>query len=162
MNTRQPITLIVLFVALALTLACGSIEQTVTITLNEDDINRLIEQAVVTNDNAAPFFEITSVDVQEGFIRVYLTYHQEDGNTVSGSCDLVITVQDGKLKATITAVAIEGFSVGDERITRLNELLTEAFANAAPTDQGQVEFTSVEIGADTLKIGVKFTPVQQN
>ncbi len=158
MNTQRWISLTILATTLTLTLACGVAGRTLTITLNESDVNRLIEQALVTTTNDGVIAQVTSVDMQDGFIRVYGSYRRETGDTVTGSCDLVISAQDGMLQAEITAIDVEGFSIGDERITRLNERLAQAFAQAAADNQGQVEFTSAEISGDALKIGIKITP----
>jgi len=156
-NDNRPITLSILVTALVLTLACGLSGRTLTITINESDVNRLIERALVTDANDDLIAQVTSVDMHDGFIRVSGTYRRETGATVSGSCDLVIRAQDGMLQAEITAIDVEGFSVSDARIANLNERLTKAFAQAAAGNQGQIEFTSVEITADALKIGVKLT-----
>jgi hypothetical protein len=88
-------------------LACGG-SATVPITLSEEDVNRIIQNSTVTTGPHELLVEISSVDMQDGFIRINGTHEREDGTTVSGSCDLTFIVQDGMLRAEITAVNIAG------------------------------------------------------
>jgi hypothetical protein len=61
------------------------------------------------------------------------------------------------LEAEIIAVSIAGVDLDDERIVRVNEELTRAFAQAA-SETDEVEFTSVTITEDKLTLVVKVTP----
>ena len=147
-----PLTLAVL------ALACGG-SATIPITLSEADVNRIIQNSTVTSGPDELLVEVSSVDMQDGFIRINGTHEREDGTTVPGSCDLTFTVQDGTLMAEITAVNIAGVDLSDERITRINDELAREFTGAA-SDTDEVEFTSVTITEDALKFVIKITPSQ--
>ncbi len=149
-----PLSLIVL------TLACGG-SATIVVPLTESDVNQIIQNTTITSGPDDLLVEVSSVDMQEGFIRIHGTYEREDGTSVPGSCDLSLTTQDGALKAEIVAVSIAGIDLQDERITRINDELTKAFAAAASaSDSGEVEFTSVTITEDKLTLAIKVTPSQ--
>jgi hypothetical protein len=145
-----PLTLVVL------TLACGG-SATLVIPLTESDVNQIIQNTTITSGPDDLLVEVSSVDMQDGFIRINGTYEREDGTTIPGSCDLGLTVQDGMLEAEIIAVSIAGVDLDDERIVRINEELTRAFAEAA-SETDEVEFTSVTITEDKLTLVVKVTP----
>ncbi|MCP4544194.1 MAG: hypothetical protein GY832_44345 [Chloroflexi bacterium] len=147
-----PLTLAVL------ALACGG-SATIPITLSEEDVNLIIQNSTVTSGPDDLLVEVSSVDMQDGFIRINGTYEREDGTIVPGSCDLALTAQDGMLEAEITAVNISGIDLNDKRITRINDTLTKEFAKSA-SDTGEVEFTSVTITEDALTFVIKITPSQ--
>ena len=147
-----PLTLAVL------TLACGG-SATIPITLSESDVNTLIQNSTATSGPDELLVNVSSVDLQDGFIRINGDYEREDGTTVPGSCDLSIEVQNGMLKAEIIAVDIDGVDLDDARITRINDEMTREFAQAA-SDTDEVEFTSVTITEDTLTFVIKVTPSQ--
>jgi hypothetical protein len=147
-----PLTLAVL------ALACGG-SATIPITLSEADVNRIIQNSTITSGSDELLVEVSSVDMQDGFIRINGTHEREDGTTVPGSCDVALTAQDGMLKAEITAVNIAGIDLNDARITRINDELARDFAESA-SDTDEVEFTSVTTTEDALTFVIKITPSQ--
>ena len=158
-QTRTKLVFLLVPLTLAvLTLACGG-SATIPITLTESDVNTLIQNSTVTSGPDELLVNVSSVDMQDGFIRINGDYEREDGTTVSGSCDLSMEVQNGMLKAEIIAVDIAGVDLDDARITRINEEMTEAFSQAA-SDTDKVEFTSVTITEDKLTFAIKVTPSQ--
>ena len=158
-QTRTKLVFLLVPLTLAvLTLACGG-SATIPITLTESDVNTLIQNSTVTSGPDELLVNVSSVDMQDGFIRINGVYEREDGTTVSGSCDLSMEVQNGMLKAEIIAVDIAGVDLDDARITRINEEMTEAFSQAA-SDTDKVEFTSVTITEDKLTFAIKVTPSQ--
>ena len=156
-RTKLVFLLVPLTLAL-LALACGG-SATIPITLTESDVNTLIQNSTATSGPDELLVNISSVDMQDGFIRINGDYEREDGTTVSGSCDLGMGVQNGMLEAEIIAVDIAGVDLDDARITRINEEMTEAFSQAA-SDTDKVEFTSVTITEDKLTFAIKVTPSQ--
>ena len=156
-RTKLVFLLVPLTLAL-LALACGG-SATIPITLSESDVNTLIQNSVATSGPDELLVNISGVDMQDGFIRINGDYEREDGTTVSGSCDLSMGVQNGMLEAEIIAVDIAGVDLNDARVTRINDEMTRAFAQAA-SDTDEVEFTSVTITEDTLTFVIKVTPSQ--
>jgi hypothetical protein len=134
-------------------LACGLSTPPINVTLSESDVNRILQEAAdVAVGSDAPI-EITSVDIQEGLIRVYGTYTWQ-GITVDGSADMVLTVEDGNLYAEITSVNAQGINIEGDLIERANEELTRRFTEAASQNE-RVTFTSVTIGGDEVTLSFR-------
>ena len=153
-----------LLAVLSLACSAGSIigdttSLEVTITLSENDVNRLLRHSFVDQDEDNLLEDITSIDMQPGVIRIHGTYTNSDGATVPGSADITFSVQDGMLNGKITAVEIAGLDVNHPRVTRINDLMTKEFAKAA-SESDEVEFTSVEITEDSLEFVIQVTPSQ--
>jgi hypothetical protein len=162
-NQRYNNILMVLAVLVLASLSCsffGVNLQTrtanITVTLHEDDINRLmINSNENLDDNDVLLRKVTGIDMNEGYRRVSGTYEKANGSEATGSYDLAVRAEEGALKAEITGVDIEGVELGDRRISRLNEELSESLARSARESKGEVEFESVEITDDALTIRVK-------
>jgi hypothetical protein len=129
----------------------------VTVALSEDAVNRLLRHSFVEQDEDNLFDDITSIDMQPGFIRMHGTYTQSDGSSVPGSADLTFSAKDGGLNAEITAVDIAGLDIDHPRVTHINDVLTKAFAEEA-SENDKVEFVSVTITAEAMEITVRVTP----
>ena len=151
-GVKRVLWLIPLGIAL-LGLACGTSTPPINVSLSESDVNQILQQAAdVAVGSDAPV-EITSVDIQEGFVRVYGTYTWE-GITVDGSADLTLTVEDGNLYAEITSVDAQGIQIEGDLIERANEELTRSFTEAA-SQNDRVTFTSVAIGGDEVTLSFR-------
>ncbi|MCP4540583.1 MAG: hypothetical protein GY832_25890 [Chloroflexi bacterium] len=157
-SRAKSILLLVPMTMVVLTLACGG-SATVRIKLSEEDVNRIIQNSTVTIGPDELLVEISSVDMQDGFIRINGTHERGDGTIVPGSCDLTFTVQDSMLRAEITAVDIAGIDINEQRITRINDELAKSFTKSA-SNTDEVEFTSVTITKDALTFVIKITPSQ--
>jgi hypothetical protein len=128
--------------------ACGP--QDVTVKLKESDVNKLIQEVVVTGAPDDILVEITGVDMQAGFIRVNGEHEREDGTTVPGSFDVALSTENGVLKAEIIAVNVADIELNDSRITRINADLAKSFARAA-AEVEQVTFKSATITEDAVE-----------
>jgi hypothetical protein len=62
------------------------------------------------------------------------------------------------LNAEITAVDIAGLDIDHPRVTHINDVMAKAFAEEA-SDNGEVEFVSVNITADGMEITIR-VPLQ--
>ncbi len=153
-----------LFVALAT--ACGtsiSVDEDsveVTVPLSESAVNQLLRYSFVEQDVDNLFDDITSIDMQPGLIRMFGTYTHSDGSTVPGSADLTMSAKDGALEAEITAVDIAGLDIDHPRVTHINDVMADAFAEEASDDvitigNDQAEFVSVEITEDGMEISIR-------
>lgn len=159
-------TLILFLAALLLTsVACSfsSIQlengkAKVTITLNEQQINDLLDSS---NNNsqvesrAVLLKDITSVDMQEGILRVYGTYEAPDGREVEGSYDVAISAEDKQLHVQIMDVDIEGVDINDPRIEEANRQIESDLATSYRESNGEVEYESVEITDDAMTMVVQ-------
>jgi len=149
---------------MALVTACGttiSVDEDsveVTVPLSESAINRLLRYSFVEQDVDNLFDDITSIDMQPGLIRMFGTYTNSDGSTVPGSADLTMSAKDGALDAEITAVDIAGLDIDHPRVTRINDVMADAFAEEASDNvisNDQAEFVSVEITEDGMEITIR-------
>ncbi len=98
--------------------------------------------------------DITSIDMQPGLIRMFGTYTNSSGSSVPGSVDLTISAKDGALDAEITAVDIAGLDIDHPRVTRVNDVMSDAFADEA-SDDDEVEFVKVDIAEDGMEITIR-------
>lgn len=129
----------------------------VTIELKEDEVNRWFKDKFLHVDTQDELLEqITSVDMHEGVIRVFGTYRQADGTTADGSYDVSLGAEDGKLLAKIVAVDIQDLAVTDERVQKLNDKLAQELSKVATESRSDVQFTSVSVTEDTLKMVIDF------
>jgi len=126
----------------------------ITVELKEDDLNRILQER---NTHAGDdlLSEVTGVDIQDGFVRVFGNVKRSDGSTVSGSYDAVLKAENGALKAEITAVDIEGVSLDDPKVMQTNQDLAEGLGKAAAESNGVYEFETVSLGNDVMKFVIK-------
>jgi len=140
--------------------ACGTsiaVDSTgveITVPLSESVVNRLLRFSFVEQDDDNLLDDITSIDMQPGFIRIFGTYTNSDGSSVPGSVDLTMSAKDGALDAEITAVDIAGLDIDHPRVTHVNDVMARAFAREA-SDNDDGEFVSVDITVDGMEITIR-------
>jgi len=156
--------LVTFLLIMALATACGtsiSVDEDsveVTVPLSESAVNQLLRYSFVEQDVDNLFDDITSIDMQPGLIRIYGTYTHTDGSTVPGSADLTMSAKDGALDAEITAVDIAGLDIDHPRVTHINDVIADAFAEEASDNvisNDRAEFVGVEITEDGMEITIK-------
>ncbi len=156
--------LVPFLIIVALATACGtsiaidddSVE--ITVPLSESAVNRLLRYSFVEQDDDNLLDDITSIDMQPGLIRMYGTYTNSDGSTVPGSADVTMSAKDGALDAEITAVDIAGLDIDHPRVTHINDVMADAFAEEASDNvisNDQAEFVSVDITEDGMEITIR-------
>ena len=129
---------------------------TVTISLKENELNEMLAKSNDDiEDEDVILKEITSVDMNEGFLRLYGTYDKADGRSAEGSYDVKFDTRDGELFAEIIDVDIEGVEMGDQRIQHLNEEMSDALAKSARESKGEVEYESVSVTNEKFTMVVK-------
>ena len=153
-----PFLLIIAATACGTSIAVDSTGVEITVPLSESVVNRLLRHSVVDQDDDNLLDEITSIDMQPGFIRMFGTYTNSDGSSVPGSVDLTMSAKDGALNAEITAVDIAGLDIDHPRVTHVNDLMSDAFADEA-SDDDEVEFVNVDITEDGMEITIR-VPLQ--
>ena len=157
------VTLLVLSMLVLSTLACsfsgvtlGKGNAEVTVNLQEKGINELLQNT--TNHIGAEdilLSEITRVDLQNGMIRVFGIYTKPDGSDAEGSYDLALSAENGRIKAQITGADIEGVSLGDARVQRVNDELQKGLEESYQDSHGEVEFQSIQVTEDAVKFVIK-------
>jgi hypothetical protein len=156
-----PLTLALLSVACISGITLGdSNSMEVSVTLDENDINSILDLSIDYSDDEDNLLtNITNVDFQDGFIRVFGTHERDENTSVTGSLDFSVTVKNGMLDVEVTGVDIPGLDINDERITRFNQRLGTELSKAA-TDSDAAEFTEVTITEDAIEITIRITPDQ--
>lgn len=129
---------------------------TITVGLEENDINRMIKESNdKIEDKDVILREITSVDMHDGFLRIFGTYEKPNGSDAEGSYDVKFDTRDGKLYAEIIGVDIDGVEMGDARIQHLNEEMADALDKSARESNGEVEYESVKVTDEDFTLTVK-------
>ncbi len=169
-NTRkQPVFFIIaMLAALALSsLACSMSGVTLSnnsalidITLNQDEINRFLNRAEVHQDFSGDRLldKVTSVEMHDGFIRVFGYANQSDGSRVDGSFDVSFAAENDLLKVQIIDVNMPGIELNDARIVKANQEITDGLTESVRDSNGDVKYkeASVKDGVLKMKVQVNF------
>ena len=130
---------------------------TVEVTLTENQLNNLFENAATqtgpSDDNLLD--KVTSVELHDGFIRVFGETKNADGNTVSGSYDVSFGAENDALKVEVIAVDIPGIDMDDERIVDANQKLSKELAETVTESNGEVLFKEATVTEEALKLKVQ-------
>ena len=161
-NKNLPMILAVVAMLAMGSLACSfstfdfrSGDANIDLTLQEVEINTLLSESENHVDESDILLkQVTSVDLQDGFVRVFGTYDQSNGKEATGSYDVDLRAVNGELKAEIIGVDVEGANLDDPRIQHVNDELAESLARTARESNGEVEFQSVVITDDALNMQV--------
>lgn len=138
----------------------GSNSAVIDVTLNEDEINKMIDHVTVEKND--PDFElletVTSVEMMDGFIRVHGTTKDANGATVEGSYDAGVSVKDNILVVQIVNVDIPGIDLSDPRVEKVNQNLMEGLTKSVTESNGEVLYkeASVKDGVLRLKVQVNY------
>jgi hypothetical protein len=169
-TTRKKTVLIVaaLLAVLVLTsLACsigsltiGKDSATIEVTLNQDQINKLLSNATVENHASEDELldNITKVEMHDSYIRIFGTGTNLDGAQVSGSYDISFSAENDILKVKIIGVDIPGVTLSDPRIVRANQKIADELTKSVTESNGEVLFKEavVKEGALKMKVQVNF------
>lgn len=127
---------------------------TITVNLDEGTLNTLLTQAqesVVAANGEALLAQITHIDfMAPDTIRVSGA-HNQNGSAVEGSFDLRTTLEEGALKAAISAVNIPGYSLDSPAIQKINQELSAAFTEQL-RHQHEGAIANVQVTSDALTI----------
>jgi len=157
--TRQSLyyVLLICLVILGVILACGSPTMLATVNLNADQIDQVIQGALI-EDGQGGQFQVEQVELQDGFLRVYGDYLPEAGEALAGSFDMTLSVEEGALVAQVAAVDILGVQLTDGWLQQNSDWLAQSLAGAAAQGRQGVEIVSVKISQQALQIGLRFLP----
>jgi len=162
-STRVSLLLISLVLASALLLsACSTLglvfsgnKITVNVNMTESQVNELLANST-SQSNDKLLDEVTSVDMQDGQIRVFGT-ENVNGAQVNGSYDVSMGQTGGDLWVRVVAVDIPGKDMNDPSITSLNNRLARDFTQMAVENQGNLNFQKVTITPDALQMVIEVT-----
>ncbi len=157
----------VLGVILLTTLACsvfgmsvGKNGAVIDVTLNQDQVNHMLENSTVTHQGQEPELleKVTSVEMMDGFMRVYGTATDANGAEVEGSYDVSVSAKDDILMVEIIDVNVPGVDMSDPRIVKTNQQLVDDLTKSVTELNGEVLFkeASVKDGVLKIKIQVNF------
>ncbi len=129
----------------------------VTVSLHESEINTLLEHStndIKDKDEDFLLNEVTSVELHEGYIRAFGPYNKTDGSQATGSYDATVKAVNGELEVVITNVDIDGVTLSDARVERLNKRIADELSRSARESKDDVRFESVEITDSALTVQV--------
>lgn len=130
---------------------------TITVNLDETMLNRILTQAqdsIVAVNGDVLFGEITNIDFQApDTIRVFGTRNQ-GGSTIEGSFDVQTAVEQGALRANVSAVNIPGVSLDSPIIQQINNELSRAFTEQI-SQQQEGAISSVQVTEDALSLVIE-------
>lgn len=150
MNSSKSWILLGMISLLAVILsACGTSNRAITINLKEANVNEVIQNAAAVQDRP---FQVDSVDMQEGFIRVFMSYRKPDGSKLNGTYDIALKADQGQLSADILDVDMQGLELDQPILGQIADLIQRDFINASTNIRGQVDFQSLEIHDDGLQM----------
>ena len=128
-KTNRTILVLLAVVIIMTTMACsmGGInidknKATIDITVTQDQVNTLLQNAKenVTVSDKRLMEKITSVEIHDGFIRIFGEDLKTDGTSVPGSFDVSVGAADDELTVKIIAVDLPGVTLDDPRIVDAN------------------------------------------
>jgi hypothetical protein len=130
---------------------------TITVNLDEGTLNTLltqVQESVIAVNGEALLGKIDRIDfIEPDTIRVFGTRTQ-NGNTVEGSFDVNTVLDQGALKASITALNIPGLNMDSPIIQQINNELSAAFGEQI-SQQQEGSISSVQVTEDALNIVIE-------
>jgi len=130
---------------------------TITVNLDEGTLNTLltqVQESVIAVNGEALLGKIDRIDfIEPDTIRVFGTRTQ-NGNTVEGSFDVNTVLDQGALKASITALNIPGLNMDSPIIQQINNELSAAFGEQI-SQQQEGTISGVQVTEDALNIVIE-------
>jgi hypothetical protein len=136
------------FVGLVLS-ACVAGNRDMLVNLKESSVNDVIQSAPVAQDTP---FHIDGIDMQDGFMRVFMSYQMKDGSALNGSYDIALKVNNGDVSAEIKNVNMPGLVLDEKIIKQISDLIARDFVFSASQVQGQVDIKSLLIKEDNVQM----------
>ena len=132
--------------------ACGLVGNSeFTVSLKEANLNEVIQSAPVDSNNP---FRVTNVDMQDGIIRVAISFRKADGSDLTGSYDLLLSAADGQIVTEIINVDMPGLKLDQPILDQFAELINRDFLSAASGLGGQVTIHSLQITDDAIEMAL--------
>lgn len=151
----------ILAMVLLTTMACsmGGInfngnKAVIDVTLTQNQINSWLQnpEGDVTVSGEKLLNKITSIELHDGFIRVFGEAEQSDGTSVPGSFDMSVGTENDALKIQIIAVDIPVVTLDDPRIVKANAEMATELARSVNESNGEVLFKEASVTEAGLKL----------
>ena len=162
-NPSYPLLGLVLILALT-SLACtvggvtlGKNSATVNVTLGQSQIDTIINNLPVYSEIGSGnqlLKKINSVELHDGYMRVFGEGTTPEGADVSGSVDVKVAAQDDALQVEIIAVNIPGVDLNDSRITEANQALAKELNEVITETSGDVSVKEAVVKEGSLQLKV--------
>jgi hypothetical protein len=143
-------------------LACGSPTQLVTLNLKENDINTFLQQSGGKLSGEDWKFSLESVDLHDGFMRLNGSFQSGNQPENPGSIDLRLSVVDGELQVEVINSDFGNVVPGKNTQTILEQRIQDIFSEAVSKGKQGIEFVSIEMLEDLLKVQLRFLPQPNN
>jgi hypothetical protein len=161
-NQKSSFFVITLLPAIILTsIACslGGItvdknKATVELNLQEDQLNTMLQNSyTIVNESEDRLMEkVTSVEMHDGFVRVFGEDLKTDGTSVPGSFDVSIGAVNDELTVQIIAVDMPGVTLDDPRIVDANTEIAKELSKSVRETNGDVLFKEASVSESGLKL----------
>jgi hypothetical protein len=139
-------------------LACGAPTQLVTINVNEDLADRTLAESGDALKGTDWVFTYDRVDLQEDLMRVHGSFNYEEQPAVNGYLDTGFSVEDASLQAELITANFGDFHPAEEDLLLLIEGIEQVFKDAVAGDKKAVQYITVEMIEDLIKIQIRFLP----
>ncbi|MDQ7023990.1 MAG: hypothetical protein Q9P44_00345 [Anaerolineae bacterium] len=130
-----------------------------TISLTETEFNTLISSALANADE--PLVQNANVDFQNGQVVISGENIRQGGGQISGTATMTIETVDGVVNVQIVSVDAAGIDITDDRITTLNQQLSQALAGLASENNSAATLESITITDDALQINIAISTNSQ-
>jgi hypothetical protein len=150
---KKLLLIIVLYMIIVLVLsACSPTNRDVTINLKEINVNEVIQSAAAEQDLP---FSVNGIDMKDGYMRVFMSYRKEDGSELTGSYDIALQAENGKITGEIIKVDMPGLQLDNTILEQIANLITNDFALAASRVNGEVYFVSLKTNEDDMQMVIQ-------
>lgn len=122
----------------------------VTAQISEADISDAIADALAVEN---PLLRDPSVDLQAGQIVINGTHEKTNGSgTVNGTITVTLSVANGAILAQVTQVNIEDIKLSDERISNINQRISERVTSRADRENRQITVKSIAVTDTAVEV----------
>jgi hypothetical protein len=154
--SKTCLSVISVFLMVVVLSACGLVgNRELSLSLKESKVNEIIQSAEASNTSP---FRVTNVDMQDGFIRVALTYQQPGGVDLNGSYDVSFSLDKAQLSSKITRVDMPGLTLDQKSLDQIARLITQDFVIAGARLPKPAEIVSVDVNDDEMLMVVRIQP----
>ena len=139
-------------------LACGSPTQLVTINMDEDRLNHVLQDSAEEFQGENWNFSLQQAVLQENSIRLHGDYRLNDGPEAEGYIEIRLSVVETALESDVIIAKFGELNLDDLNINLLNQRIEGILSRAASNGRQASEFVSIKIMDDRLQIQLRFIP----
>ncbi|MFQ6100967.1 MAG: hypothetical protein ACE5OS_06990 [Anaerolineae bacterium] len=128
-----------------------STDDSVTITITEEEMTSLVAQALAKREEPSPIGE-PQVHFRNGRVEVYVTVHVADSLALPSLVAFSITATGGELGITVEEIAVGPLPIPKPILETLTDVLNEELSEAARFEEIEVVITDVQVGEGEMTI----------